>query len=158
MKEFGFIYEGYGSAATFSTFEGRPNAAQPFAEIGVVAVCAASSARRAQAATAARCPEPPAPPPSVHPEVVRLVALQSFDGSFDDSIRAIVGDAIFNEEPDVDRTAWATAVSIAFMSKHLPDPAQKELLDDLLQKAYDFIGGKNDARAKRLIQRAKELV
>ncbi|KAF8213635.1 hypothetical protein K438DRAFT_1661860 [Mycena galopus ATCC 62051] len=103
-------------------------------------------------------PEPPAPPPSVHSEVVRLVALQSFDGSFDDSIRAVVGDAIFNEEPDVDRTAWATAVSIAFMSKHLPDPAQKELLDDLLQKAYDFIGGKNDARAKRLIQRAKELV
>ncbi|KAF7367359.1 hypothetical protein MSAN_00798300 [Mycena sanguinolenta] len=105
-------------------------------------------------------PEPRAPPPSVDPEVVRLAALQLFDGSFDDSIRDVVGDEVVSEADvlQVDRTVWATAVSIAFMSKHLADPAQKELLDDLLQKAYDFLGGKHDARAKRLIQRAKELM
>ncbi|KAJ6569664.1 von Willebrand factor type A domain-containing protein [Mycena capillaripes] len=105
-------------------------------------------------------PEPQAPPPPVHKEVVRLAALQLFDGSFDDSIRSVVGDAIFNEAAvlQVDTTAWATAVSIAFMSKHLADPAQKDLLDDLLAKAYEFLGGKDDPRAKRLIQRAKDLV
>ncbi|KAJ7480150.1 hypothetical protein B0H11DRAFT_1271202 [Mycena galericulata] len=37
------------------------------------------------------------PPPPVEPEVVRLASLQLFDGSFDDSIRAIVGSQIFDE-------------------------------------------------------------
>ncbi|KAF7324345.1 hypothetical protein MVEN_02647200 [Mycena venus] len=105
-------------------------------------------------------PEPRAPPPPVHSEVVRLAALQLFDGSYDDSIRNVVGDDIFNEADalQIDKAKWATAVSIAFMSKHLADPAQKELLDDLLQKAYDFLGGKHDASAKRLIQMAKDLL
>ncbi|KAJ7356809.1 von Willebrand factor type A domain-containing protein [Mycena albidolilacea] len=105
-------------------------------------------------------PQPRAPPPPVHPEVVRLAAMQLFDGSFDDSIRGVIGDVILNEADvlQVDRAMWATAVSIAFTSKHLADPAQKDLLDDLLQKAYDFLGGKHDAVAKRLIQMAKELV
>jgi hypothetical protein len=63
--------------------------------------------------------------------------MQLFDGSFDDSIRGVIGDAILNEADvlQVDRAMWATAVSIAFTSKHLADPAQKDLLDDLLQKA-----------------------
>jgi hypothetical protein len=105
-------------------------------------------------------PEPRAAPPPVHREVIRLAALQLFDGSFDDSIRNVVGEDIFNEAAvlQVDTAVWATAVSIAFMGKHLPDSAQKELLDDLLEKAYEFLGGKHDAVAKRLIQRAKELV
>ncbi|KAJ7837185.1 hypothetical protein B0H14DRAFT_3870521 [Mycena olivaceomarginata] len=82
-------------------------------------------------------PQPRAPPPPVHPEVVRLAAMQLFDGSFDNSIRGVVGDVILNEADvlQVDRAMWATAVSIAFTSKHLADPAQKDLLDDLLQKA-----------------------
>jgi hypothetical protein len=103
-------------------------------------------------------PEPRAAPPPVHREVIRLAALQLFDGSFDNSIRNVVGEDIFNEAAvlQVDTAVWATAVSIAFMGKHLADPAQKELLDDLLEKAYEFLGGKHDAVAKRLIQRAKE--
>jgi hypothetical protein len=105
---------------------------------------------------AAAASEPPAPPPSVHPEVVRLASLQLFDGSFDDSIRSIVGSQIFTEAAvlQVDNVVWATAVSIAFMSKHLKD--QKDLLDDLLRKAVAFLDGTPDAR--RLVQRAKELV
>ncbi|KAJ6604133.1 hypothetical protein DFH09DRAFT_1353967 [Mycena vulgaris] len=103
-------------------------------------------------------PEPRAPPPPVHPEVVRLASLQLFDGSFDESIRDIVGSHIFDEASvlKIDTAVWATAVSIAFMSKHLADPAQKELLNELLTKAFEFL---NDRQVSgRIIQRAKELV
>ncbi|KAJ7604890.1 von Willebrand factor type A domain-containing protein [Mycena polygramma] len=112
--------------------------------------------RRMQLATS----EPQAPRPPVNPEVVRLAALQLFDGSFDDSIRNVVGDAILNQAAvnGEDPAVWATAVSIAFISKQLADPAQKDLLDDLLGKAYDFLGGKDDRNAKRVIELAKALV
>ncbi|KAJ7785776.1 hypothetical protein B0H16DRAFT_1487985 [Mycena metata] len=103
-------------------------------------------------------PEPRAPPPPVHPEVVELAALQLFDGSFDESIRRLVGDQIFDDTQQVDVAVWATALGIAFMSRHLQDPAQKDLLDDLLEKAYEFLGGKQNSGVRRIIERAKGLL
>ncbi|KAJ7022030.1 hypothetical protein C8F04DRAFT_1139174 [Mycena alexandri] len=103
-------------------------------------------------------PEPRAPPPPVHPEVVELAALQLFDGSFDNSIRRLIGPQIFDDAQQEDVAVWATALSIAFMSKHLQNPAQKDLLDDLLEKAYEFLGGKQNSGVKRIIQRAKALL
>ncbi|KAJ7124825.1 hypothetical protein C8R43DRAFT_1030894 [Mycena crocata] len=108
-------------------------------------------------------PEPPAAPPPVHAEVVKLAALQLFDGSFDDAIRGVVGSQVFNEAVvlQVDTKVWATAVSIAFMSKHLANPAQQELLADLLAKAMEFLESRPDlstTSARRIIIRAQELV
>ncbi|KAJ7151532.1 von Willebrand domain-containing protein [Mycena filopes] len=102
-------------------------------------------------------PEPRAPPPPVHPQVVELAALQLFDGSFDDSVRGLVGERIFDTGAQFDAKMW-TALSIAFLSNHLKEPAQKELLDDLVEKAYEFLGGKHNSDAKRLVQRAKDLL
>ncbi|KAF7340086.1 hypothetical protein MVEN_01926700 [Mycena venus] len=158
--------EGYGSAATFSTLSSLDGSSDSDWSDWSVDPPPMSEEAEEDARNAAQrrmqlvVPEPRAPPPPVHSEVVRLAALQLFDGSYDDSIRNVVGDDIFNEADalQIDKAKWATAVSIAFMSKHLADPAQKELLDDLLQKAYDFLGGKHDASAKRLIQMAKDLL
>ncbi|KAJ7102421.1 von Willebrand factor type A domain-containing protein [Mycena belliarum] len=116
-------------------------------------------ARRARLREAA--PEAQAPPPPVHPAVVRLASLQLYNGSFDESVQDIIGTGIMDEADvlQVDNAVWATVVSIAFMGKHLSDPAQKELLDDLLAKAVEFLNDKLDTREqKRIIRRAKELV
>ncbi|KAJ6626917.1 von Willebrand factor type A domain-containing protein [Mycena sp. CBHHK59/15] len=105
-------------------------------------------------------PEPRAPPPPVRAEVIALASLQSFDGSFNELIRDIVGPGVLDEANvlQVDATAWATAVSIAFMSKHLSDPAQKELLDELSTKALEYLNTRDDIHVGRLIQRARDLV
>lgn len=90
--------------------------------------------------------------------VVRLTRLQLFDGSFslDDDLRKLVGDEAVakGSELQVDEKVWATALFVAFMSKHMGD--QKDLLDDLCVKAYEFLAGQQDAQ--RLLQQALEVV
>lgn len=172
---------GYGSAETFSTLsslEGSSDSESDWSDAPPVSAGDARmqrspspkleplrlaplpirDTRRARLQQAA--PEPRAPPPPVNPEVVRLASLQLFDGSFDEAIREVVGSQIFDEASvlQVDIAVWATAVSIAFMSKHLADPAQKELLKELLTKAYDFLNDRPDVSARRIIRRAQELV
>ncbi|KAJ7226005.1 hypothetical protein GGX14DRAFT_642349 [Mycena pura] len=95
------------------------------------------------------------PPPTIDPKVIQLAELQLFDGSFDGTIGTIVGQEVLNEAIalNVDVKLWATAVSIAFLSKHLADPSQKELLNELLEKAYEYLGDNMN-----IIRRAKELV
>lgn len=99
-----------------------------------------------------------APAPPVKTEVVRLARLQSFDGSFslDDDLRQLVGDEAVakGSELQVDEKVWATALFVAFMSKHMGD--QKDLLDDLCVKAYEFLAGQQDSQ--RLVQQALEVV
>jgi len=178
--------EGYGSAASFSTLSSLDGSSEsewsdwsdapppvseedarmqrspsPKLEPLKLAPPPIREARKRRMQQAA--PEPKAPPPPVHPEVIRLASLQLFDGSFDESIGGVVGSQIFDEARflGVDKAVWATAVSIAFMSKHLVSPAQKELLNDLLAKAYEFLDGRHDVSARRIIQivqRAKELL
>ncbi|KAJ7630477.1 hypothetical protein FB45DRAFT_1027697 [Roridomyces roridus] len=68
-------------------------------------------AERAQQVTVV--PIQPPPPPPVKPEIIQLASLQLSDGSFDDSIRAVVGGQILDEAGvlHVDAVVWATAVS-----------------------------------------------
>jgi len=96
-------------------------------------------------------------PPPLSPEVVNLVKLQQFDGSYqlNDDLRLLVGDAAFNEFTTlrVDEKAWATALSIAYITKQMGN--QRELLQDLLQKGLEFLRGGNN---ENLIQRATSLI
>ncbi|KAF8061005.1 von Willebrand domain-containing protein [Lyophyllum atratum] len=102
---------------------------------------------------------PPAAPPAP-PEVVQLVRLQSFDGSFqlDDSFRRIVGSNAVDEANnlDVDAKVWATALSVAFMRKHMG--TQTELLNDLLAKALEFLAARSEVDVKELVRRATEII
>jgi len=105
----------------------------------------------------------PIPPPSARPappEVVQLVRLQSFDGSFqlDDSLRRIVGESAIDEvnNLNVDAKVWATALSIAFMRKQMG--LQKDLLDDLLAKALEYLRSTAEVDVEELIRRAGEWI
>lgn len=102
-------------------------------------------------------PRPPSPAP-VQKDVVELVTLQRFDGSFalDESLRKLVGaDAIQEAQVlRVDSVVWATALSVAYMSKHMAN--QQDMLHDLLAKALEFLKGQPDG--ERLVKRAKELM
>lgn len=86
---------------------------------------------------------PPPPPPMV-PEVVNLIRLQAFDGSFSlHELRNFVGSKAVDEANNlnVDNKVWATALSVAFIRKRMG--GQKELLNDLIVKAMEFLGGTN---------------
>ncbi|GLB36532.1 putative vault protein inter-alpha-trypsin domain [Lyophyllum shimeji] len=111
---------------------------------------------RMQNALPVRSPAaPPAPP-----EVVQLVRLQSFDGSFqlDESLRRIVGQSAMNEVNNwnVDDKVWATVLSVAFIKKRMAQ--QKDLLNDLLAKALEYLDATAGADAEELIRRAAELI
>lgn len=110
-----------------------------------------------------RIPQRPRPvlplaPPPVRPEVVELVRIQSYDGSFpwDNSLREIVGSDAMDEANvlQVDKIVWATALGVAFITKHMGN--QRELLNDLLAKPLEFLRGIGDAG--ELIRRAKALL
>jgi len=106
----------------------------------------------------AALPHPPAPL-SAQPEVVELVMLQSFDGSFPlhSSISRIVGSAAVDEVSNlqVDDKIWITALSIAFIEKHTEN---QELKVDLLTKAREFLERNAGNDFGRLMRRARELV
>ncbi|KAJ7071390.1 von Willebrand factor type A domain-containing protein [Mycena amicta] len=100
------------------------------------------------------------PPPPIDPKVVQLVELQLFDGSFDDAIRGVVGEDVLKLADHLDRKLWMTGVSIAFISKNLADPGQKELLEDLVEKAYAFLysNGWDEPTVKRVVQAARDVL
>lgn len=74
-------------------------------------------------------------------DVVRLVRLQSFDGSFAPTaeLEGIVGPGTLAEagKLGIDKTVWATVLAVAYLQKYLK--GQPELLEGLLEKAMDFI-------------------
>jgi hypothetical protein len=104
-------------------------------------------------------PVPPPPPPPVRAEVVELVKFQLYDGSFPlHSIRGIVGANAVDEANNlqVDDAVWATVLSIAFIQKHMG--SQKELMEDLLIKAREFLQERSDVDTKELLTLAKDLL
>ncbi|RDB29586.1 hypothetical protein Hypma_015119 [Hypsizygus marmoreus] len=100
-------------------------------------------------------PRPPAPS-----EVVALVHLQCFDGSFalNDSLHFIVGRQAVDEAYNlrVEDKVWATAISIAFMRKRMGQ--HTELLKDLLVKAMEFLDLNAGVDVKELIRRAEGFI
>jgi len=117
----------------------------------------APEAKRSQHGGSLPTSQPPPAPPPVKTEVVELVRLQLFDGSFQlDDIGSIVGPRAVKEADTlhVDRNVWATALAVAFMTKHMGK--QKELLDDLLVKALEFL--KVEPDFKKLVTQAIDLI
>jgi hypothetical protein len=105
-------------------------------------------------------PVPPPPPPPVGREVVELVKLQLFDGSFSlDSLRGIVGTDAVDEVNNlqVDSAVWATALSVAFIEKHMKMKGSKELMDDLLIKPQEFLR-ESLPDVEGLMRRARQLI
>ena len=99
------------------------------------------------------------PPAPVRPEVVKLVKCQLYDGSFPlQSLRDIVGANAVEEakKRQLDEAVWATALSVAFIERHMG--SQKELMEDLLMKAREYLGTRTDIDEKVLIRLAKELI
>lgn len=99
------------------------------------------------------------PPPPVQSEVVELVKSQLYDGSFPlHALRGIVGANVVDEasKRQLDDTAWATALSVAFIEKRMGN--QKELMDDLLIKAREYLHGRPDVNMKELIKLARSMI
>ena len=118
----------------------------------------APAAQRARPHTNNALPIRP-PPAPVRPEVVKLIKFQLYDGSFPlGSLRDIVGTNAVEEarKRQLDDAAWATALSIAFIEKYMG--SQKELMEDLLMKAREYLGRRIDIDEKELIRLAKALV
>ncbi|THH08938.1 hypothetical protein EW146_g8832 [Bondarzewia mesenterica] len=94
-------------------------------------------------------------------DVVQLIKLQSFDGSFimNDDLRQIVGEQAAAEgaRMDVDDTIWAMVLAVALLELRLT--RQKELLDVLLEKVMESISKqvKKDVFDQH-VSRAKALI
>ncbi|CAK5265029.1 unnamed protein product [Mycena citricolor] len=123
--------------------------------------------RRTQPATHVQTGALPPPPPpratAVPAQVVQLVRLQNFDGSFsEDSARAVVGSQALQRPAGfgvlVTDQVWASAVCIAFMMDNLPGADQKELLDELVEKTHQFLMGRlgTESQVKALVKKARQ--
>ena len=98
--------------------------------------------------------------PGVDGDVVGLVRLQSFNGSFTVSpeLEAILGKNALAEgsKIGVDQTIWATMLAVAYLQKYLAH--QTELLEGLIDKAQDFVSGTPGVNFARLLENAKLLI
>jgi len=97
----------------------------------------------------------------VQPNIVQLIRLQSYDGSFamTEGLKAIIGEAAMREgdKLGVDSTIWATAVAAAYGEKHLS--GQRETLDNLLEKIREYVKNRiSKEEFDDLVDRAKQLV
>ncbi|KAF7306502.1 hypothetical protein MIND_00441500 [Mycena indigotica] len=102
------------------------------------------------------------PPPPIDPQIVQLVELQLFDGSFNETIQTVLGEHVLKvaEGLNLDAKLWTTAVSIAFLGQRLAHPGHKELLEDLVEKAYSFLylNGWDERTVKRVVKAAIDVL
>ncbi|KAF8665106.1 hypothetical protein AX16_000573 [Volvariella volvacea WC 439] len=117
--------------------------------------------RRRLARTGRISSQQPNAAPSDRPvrvEVVRMVKLQEVDGSFplSDELKRMIGNVAFvnPNPPGVDGRVWATALAVAFLTKHMD--GQKELLGDILAKPLDFL--RKQSGGDELVKQAKSLL
>jgi hypothetical protein len=105
-----------------------------------------------------------APPQPVPETIFNLVNLLHNDGSFslDPQLGAIVGQSALAKPIDleVDDKAWATALAMAFLRKHLADAGQSDLREGLLEKAMEFVKKQRwtSSAFEALVARAQGLV
>ncbi|KAG6868246.1 hypothetical protein C0993_005820 [Termitomyces sp. T159_Od127] len=96
----------------------------------------------------------------VSPNVIKLVRLQDFNGSFSpDCLRNISGIGSAVDEAtklDVDAKVWATALAIAFMQKEMVD--QRALQNDLVAKAREFLDATAGLDSKKLLRHATQVL
>jgi len=96
--------------------------------------------------------------PPVTPRVFDLIQLQAFDGSYplNHSFGEIVGHDILGRaaEFQADEKAWATALAVAYLKKHLSN--QPDLLECLLDKAMEFARG--NSHFDSLVRQASVLI
>ena len=96
-------------------------------------------------------------PQGVDSDVVGLVRLQSFNGSFTVSpgLEAILGKGALAEglKVGIDQTIWATVLAAAYLQKHLAH--QPELLEGLLDKAKEFVNESHGVDYEEVLQKAK---
>ncbi|THG99705.1 hypothetical protein EW026_g2701 [Hermanssonia centrifuga] len=144
--------EGDETDSTFTTLSsilGHSDSEWSEAESRAASPIADQNNARSQSPAFARAQTAPAPTqggdqsvplPPVDDNVVNLVRLQSFDGSFspDDSFKGIVGINAMQEGQSLglDPDLWATILAIAYFQKHLSN--QPELRDSLAEKAREF--------------------
>lgn len=107
---------------------------------------------------------PPIPEPTqtggVEADVVRLVRLQCFDGSFvpTPELGEIIGNTVLGESEKlgVDKTVWATALAVAYLEKYLL--GQAEMLEGLLGKAKAFLKQDGESHQELLDAARRKLV
>ncbi|PSR78278.1 hypothetical protein PHLCEN_2v7474 [Hermanssonia centrifuga] len=100
-------------------------------------------------------------PRSAEDQLVQLVRLQSFDGSFPANIMLaqIVGKKALDEgrrKLGVDAVVWATVLAVAYLQKYMVK--QPELLEGLLEKATEFVKQRPGADMAVLLAKAQALV
>lgn len=102
-------------------------------------------------------PPPPvhAPPPS--PDILNLFRLQTYNGSFplNEDLTHIIGSSAVQQASklQVAGAVWATALSVAFIRKHMAN--QTDLLYDLLVKAEEYLGSSGVDIEKIMIEAEK---
>ncbi|KAA1467195.1 hypothetical protein DENSPDRAFT_832185 [Dentipellis sp. KUC8613] len=102
----------------------------------------------------------------IAPDVIELVHLQQFDGSF--ALRRELGDIVGQRAIDeaknlpagVDQTLWATAVAVAFFTKNLGPEGQGELLEGLREKIGEYLQSRGIGKDEfdQLVDRAKGII
>lgn len=100
------------------------------------------------------------PTGNIDSDVLNLIRLQSFDGSFAPTpgLEQIVGLRALAHATicEVERTVWATVLAIAYLRKYLT--AQPELLESLVEKALDFVAQAPDVKVQELLNAATVLL
>ncbi|EKM57246.1 uncharacterized protein PHACADRAFT_183721 [Phanerochaete carnosa HHB-10118-sp] len=97
---------------------------------------------------------------STEDKVLKLVRLQSFDGSFSPtvSLENLVGKTCLAEATrlQIDQKVWATVLAVAFLKKYMKD--QPELLDGLVEKAMDYLSETSGVDIDALLTQAENFV
>ena len=93
-------------------------------------------------------------------EVVSLVRLQSFNGSFhtSETLSQILGQDALDEGRTrrLDMTAWATTVAVAYLKEHLTQ--RPDLLEVLVEKALECVMQAAEIEVEALVVIAGSLV
>ncbi|PSR74336.1 hypothetical protein PHLCEN_2v9953, partial [Hermanssonia centrifuga] len=99
-------------------------------------------------------------PRSAEDQIVRLIRLQSFDGSFPPNtmLAQIVSHKALEERQQlgVDAVVWATVLAMAYLQRYMEK--QPDLLEGLLEKANEFLNQQPGVNLTILLAMAQSLI